>query len=376
MRIALSCNEYPPLPHGGIGTFVKTLANEYVRLGHDVTVFGTHHTADSFNDGPIRVEMLRDDRRRFGWFFERFALRRYLQQSLAKKRFDIVELVDYSGMLPWPIRGLPVVVRLHMSWTVLWRHFGKPSRPRWMTYCERQTLARHPHWIGCSKFILEETSRVTGLTPVSSRVIYNPFPGQLPAEVKPLAEREKVILFAGQVAKRKGALAVAEAAKIFLPLLPGYRVVFVGGQDEFNGRSAPEAFKHIVGNELAPRLVFTGLVDHATVLDWMRRAQVFLFPSCLEAFGIVVLEAMASGLPVIYSRLHSGTEIIQNNVNGYLVDPASTDEITRRVVDVCRNLPHSQSLADAARKTIADRFTPNICARESLEFYDEILRRK
>ena len=98
---------------------------------------------------------------------------------------------------------------------------------------------------------------------------------------------------------------MAEAAKLFLSEHTDLHLVYVGGISVENGRRADETIRQILGAKLSAKVHFTGLVAHDVALACMRRAKVFAFPSKLESFGLVPVEAMACGVPVVYSKLHA-----------------------------------------------------------------------
>jgi glycosyltransferase involved in cell wall biosynthesis len=352
------------------------LAHELAGKEHEVTVFGSHIETRTYWDDSVRVELVQSRPMRYvGWALERFALRKFLRHAVRGNRFDIVEIPEHGGMVPWRVNGVPIVVRLHLSWLVWWHYYGKPSHNRWMPYSETRTLKGNPYWIACSNYILQETSRLTGIVPALSRVIYNANPDSLQDEPKPLQSREKIILFAGRVSVRKGALALTRAAQIFLPQLPEYRLVFAGEQDVIEGKIASERFREIVGPALKERLHFTGRLGHDGIMDLMKRSAVFVFPSHLEAFSVVVLEAMAAGMAVVYSTKHSGPETIVDGVDGLLANPDSHDDIAEKVVRLCKNLPYAEQLAEKGRKKVVTDFSLKKCAEDTLKFYTEVLQK-
>jgi glycosyltransferase involved in cell wall biosynthesis len=114
-----------------------------------------------------------------------------------------------------------------------------------------------------------------------------------------------------------------------------------------------------------------------------RSASVLVLPSVLrtcygravrvsELLGLVVLEAMASGTPVIASRLGGLPEVVEDGISGFLVEPGSVDELRARVEQVVGDAALASRLGQAAREAVLDRFTWQACAERCLAAYAEL----
>ena len=134
--------------------------------------------------------------------------------------------------------------------------------------------------------------------------------------------------------------------------------------------------RRIVGEELWPRVQCRGRVPRALVLGSMARARVFAFPSRLETMGLVVGEAMLSGVPVVTSACYSFPEYVTDGVTGLLVprdDPRALSS------GICRMLDEpafAARLAQAAQRHIAERFNLQVCLESSVRFYRTAIRCK
>ena len=117
MRVCLVCGEYPPGPHGGIGTVTQSLARALVRAGHQVRVIGScrrdYPGPDRANDEGVDVWRLREPSGRLGWVRARAGLYRTIAAWVRDGALDIVETPDYAGIAAfWPRLGVPVIVRV------------------------------------------------------------------------------------------------------------------------------------------------------------------------------------------------------------------------------------------------------------------------
>lgn len=109
------------------------------------------------------------------------------------------------------------------------------------------------------------------------------------------------------------------------------------------------------GGSAAPRVIFTGLVAESEKADHYRLADIYVMPSSGEGFGIVFIEALACGVPVIGSKADGSREALREGKLGLLVDPRDPDEIYRAVIQGLTDLPGGK---------------PGI-EREDLEYFSE-----
>lgn len=378
MKVALFCEEYPPKPHGGIGTFVKTIAEALAKMDCEVKVveFGKIEGGRAENGVEI-ITLLQSKIPKLAWLVNRYRLWRWVTAAGHRKGIDIFELPEYQGWLPFPLLGAPVkiVVRLHQSATAIRHVSGMPVNLR-ETFCEYLTLFFHRRWIGVSQYIVNLTKTIFHLKPATVIVVYNSITmsdimiASLPSE-PPI--REQYVLFVGSITERKGALTLARAAKIVLAKNPSVHFVFVGPDTDHNGRPISEEILKTTGAENREQVTFTGRLPHPEVLWWMRNALTVALPSRLEAFSLVPLEAMGLGIPAIYTSAASGSEVIQNGVDGILINPNDAETLAEKILILASNPDYVSQLASAGRETARNRFNLESCVGKTLQIYKEIL---
>jgi glycosyltransferase involved in cell wall biosynthesis len=91
-----------------------------------------------------------------------------------------------------------------------------------------------------------------------------------------------------------------------------------------------------------------------------------------ELLGLAVLEAMASGTPVVCSRIGGVPEVVEHGVTGYLVAPGRVDELHDRLDELVRDPARAARFGRAARELVLDRFTWRHCAARCLAAYAEL----
>ncbi len=176
---------------------------------------------------------------------------------------------------------------------------------------------------------------------------------------------DPLLLFAGGDWERKGVRYILEA----LPLLSkrNTKVIISGSGDEkFYGRLAEL-------KRVRERIIF---VPHSSKLwEYYAASDVLVFPTIYEPFGLVIIEAMASGLPVITSRVAGAADLIVDGVNGFLLRaPSDVNDLAAKIELLLSNTELRRTMGECARET-AERFSWDQVAQKTLEVYNTVLNR-
>lgn len=374
MKIAYVCDEYPPAPHGGIGTFTRTIALAMTDAGHKVTVVGYGPESGERNDKGVRVIALPESRvRGIGWLINRYRLHRWLKERVTKKEFDIIETPEFGGLLPFPFPYCPVTVRLHLSRRAIDLDANR-STPQFAKWCEDATLKRHPNWIPISFYALNITQHLFSLTPYRYSVIYSPVSIPDCLNASDLLLPERFILFAGTVSARKGAFVLAEACREILQTHKDLHLVYAGGAPDGNLTSVVDRVISILGKDLTARVHFLGrLPHHESMLACMHQALLVAMPSRLETLGLVPLEALACGTPVVYTTAAAGPEIIENGVTGLLADPSDPRDVAKKITRILDEPDLAASLVRNGQQVLREKFSVEKCLDATLSFYERCL---
>jgi len=173
-----------------------------------------------------------------------------------------------------------------------------------------------------------------------------------------LPPEDGYVLFVGALGRHKGLHVLLEAYQFGL----GAGLVLVGTESDTSPRSYPEGVT--VARDLG----------HADVMKAWSRCSVAVVPSvCNEAFGLVALEAMAAGRPVVASRVGGLVDIIQDGVTGILVPPGDALCLREAVLSLVGNQSKREEMGDAGRAR-AERFMMSEVVGEIESFYTDLLR--
>ncbi len=176
----------------------------------------------------------------------------------------------------------------------------------------------------------------------------------------------QVVGSVGRFDEQKGYMFFLEAIPKILESVPDVKFIFVG-----DGPLQSKLEKLSRKLKVNRNVIFTGIRrDIPEILSVM---DIFVLPSIFEGFGIVLLEAMAMGRPVIASRVGGIPEIVAHGLTGVIVEPANPSGITSSVVKLLKNPMEAKRIGDAGRREVEKRFTAGAMARKIENVYDEIL---
>jgi glycosyltransferase involved in cell wall biosynthesis len=186
------------------------------------------------------------------------------------------------------------------------------------------------------------------------------------------------VLFVGRLTPHKGIDRLIRA----LPEGARLTVAGTGGHDtRLPERDYPLLLRRLARDR---DVVFPGAVPDADLPALHRGAAVFVLPTvkddCYgrhvaisELLGLSVLEAMASGTPVIASRLDGLPEVVRNGETGFLVTPGDVDELRDRIAQLLADRALAARMGARGRDLVLERFTWEACAQRCLAAYEELL---
>lgn len=356
-----------PTPFGGSGLlgggerYPVELARALARhVDCDLVTFGPR-AATWREPGGLRVRVLR----RFG------LLRGHPAHPVAPQ-------------LAWSVRGADIVHTHHLRST--------PSRLASLAaVAARQHRVTTDHGLGgggwggllpalFQRFLTVSrfSADILGVPAQRIRVIYG---GADPARFHPDDDGRHGVLYLGRITPHKGLDRLLQA-------LPDGASLTVAGSTGHDPRPPesdyPKLLRQLAAGAAAGRQVrFTGPVAEEDLPVLHRRAAVFVLPTVertcygrtvavTELLGLSVLEAMASGTPVVASRTGGLPEVVRDGETGFLVTPGDVDELHDRIDRLLRDPALARRMGRAARDLVLDQFTWELTAQRCLAAYREL----
>ncbi|MBX7246186.1 MAG: glycosyltransferase, partial [Candidatus Sumerlaeaceae bacterium] len=167
----------------------------------------------------------------------------------------------------------------------------------------------------------------------------------------------------------KGHREVIAAAPGVLRVFPQARFLFVGRDDGIQGDLTRQAAELGIGDSI----VFAGL--RQDIPDLMASMDVLVSASHQEGFSNVIIEAMASFLPVVATRVGGSPEAVEDGLTGYIVPPGSSKAIEEAILSVLRSDDQGKLMGQAGRDRVVDRFSYEAMIEGMVAFYGELGQR-
>jgi len=124
---------------------------------------------------------------------------------------------------------------------------------------------------------------------------------------------------------------------------------------------------------MADRVRFIGFIPNEDLPCWYRKADLVVLPSVYETFGIPLIEAMASGTPVLATRVGGIPEIVEDGRVGILVEPGSVEQLADGIRNLIRDDKRLFQMGEEARQMVIDKFSWDKAVTTLLQYYREIL---
>ena len=177
-----------------------------------------------------------------------------------------------------------------------------------------------------------------------------------------ILEEELILMFSGAAEfERKGLRYIIES----LPYLKNVKLMVLG-------KGKQEPYKKLAKRKnVLNKIIFTGFVP--SIVEYYCAADVFVFPSFYEAFSLATLEAVASGLPLITTKINGTEELVKEGYNGFFVKRDPKD-IAEKINILIKDENLRKQMSKNARKT-AENYSWDKCAKRTAEVYEELLKK-
>ena len=366
MKIALVC-PYDYATPGGVQDHVRHLGERFQEQGHDVRILApssdddVHASGNVYTVGGVTAVPANGSIARISLSMR---LAKRVKHILRSEQFDIVHL--HEPLMPM----LPITV-LRFSDAVNIGTFHAYSRSFYGYQWGKPLLMRYFRRLsGCIAVSEPAQQFIQQYFPGTYTVIPNGINvAEFSGPVQPLPEFDDGmlnILFFGRLEKRKGLRFLLRAFPLVKSAFPNARLIVAG---EGTTRAAYQRWvdKHEVRD-----VVFTGRISAADRARCYASADIFCAPNIGgESFGIVLLEAMASGKPVVASAIPGYRAVIQDTEDGLLFPPKDHEALASTLCRLLADADWRQRLGAAGRRT-AWRYDWSSIADQVLAFYRQV----
>ncbi|WP_298516025.1 glycosyltransferase family 4 protein [uncultured Kordia sp.] len=377
MHIAFLLPEYPheKLPKSaGIGTSTKNLLKALVDKGLQITVFTYFQDQQEvFQDGDITIHKIK--LRKYPvltWKLNEGIINKYINKIIQKDNIDVLEVVDWTGITANMNFSIPQVMRLHGSDTFFCHLEGREIKQANFNR-EQKAYQKADKIIAVSQFVAEKTNSLftsnKDITVIPNGIYIDDFQSDV------TKQKEGVILYFGTLIRKKGILELAHIFNELIQKNSNCQLVLVGNdaKDVKEQRSTWEICKEILSAEASQKVTYLGVVNYDRMKELINEANVCVFPSLAESFGMVTIEAMALEKPFVNTDYPWAKEIVEDGETGFLVNPKSHVEFAEKINLLLTNPELASNMAKKARKEAIKRFDIMKIADQNIAVYESLV---
>ena len=387
MKILMLTWEYPPRVVGGIARVVYDLSRTLLKDGHDVTVV-TYKEGDApyFEDDKgvkvYRVDNYMIHPNNFiDWIMQlNFNLVAKASELISQEgAFDVIHahdwLVAYAAKTLKNSYNIPIVSTIHA--TEAGRNSGiHDETQRYINDTEWMLTYESSEVIVNSNYMKNELQRLFGLPYEKINVVPNGVNLNLFAGIerdynfrrKYAMDNEKIILFMGRLVYEKG---IQHLISAMPKILQGYhdaKLVIAG-----KGGMLDELRAQVEAMGISQKVCFAGYLNGKEVQKMYKAADISVFPSTYEPFGIVALEAMLSENPVVVSDIGGLNEIVQHRENGMKTYCGNPNSIADSILELLYDHKLCADITKKAKNKVRNEYNWSKIAQDTHFTYQKAI---
>lgn len=372
MKIAL-VSPYDFSYPGGVVRHIASLERHFTRMGHVVKIIAPASSpVEGYGDRFIQIGKPRPvpTSGSIARITISLTLTNKVKEVLEKEKFDIIHLHE-------PLAPTLCTTVLRLSNTINIGTFhateSKPSyrwtKPLFLSGLYKKWFNKLHGRIAVSKPAMDFINRFFPST-------YDIIPNGIDLEhfspnVKPMEQfmDGKInLLFVSRLEKRKGLEYLLKAYRLIKPDYPDIRLIIVGP-----GTRLRKKYEKMVADAELEDVIFTGAVDYQDLPRYYKSADIFCAPATgHESFGIILLEAMATGKPVVASSISGYSTVVSHGVDGLLVPPKQEVPLAQAISTLIRSEELRKKMGEQGIKKSAN-FGWEYISRRIMNYYLSIL---
>ncbi len=371
MKIALVSPYDYPYP-GGVTEHVNALDNHFRALGHDTRIIAASSTdEDVLGEHIIKVSgailpvSISGSKARVTYSPQVY---QRVKKILREEQFDVVHIHEPEI----PMLSIAVLRHSHAINVGTFHAYRESnSAYAYMRPLFKRVFGRLDGRIFVSQAVQESITRYFpgDYVVIPNGIDYARFSSPTIQPIERFNDGRPNILFVGRMEKRKGFRHLIRAFPYIKSEIPDARLIVAGAYDDKD--KAP--FLRYARTHKLHGVHFVGRVSSEDLARYYRTATVFCAPSTgFESFGIVLLEAMAAGVPIIASDIAGYRSVLENGKGGLLVPPGDEQAIGSAITTLLRDPVRRAQMSECGRQKAAE-FDWSIIARRVLDYYAQLI---
>lgn len=387
MKILMLTWEYPPRIVGGIARVVNDLSKRLIKDGHEVTVV-TYRDGDApYYELDKGVKVYRVDNFMINasnfidWVMQmNFNMVAKAGEIIAKEgNFDVIHahdwLVAYAAKTLKQAYNLPIVSTIHA--TEAGRNSGiRDNVQKYINDTEWMLTYESTEVIVNSNYMKSELQRLFGLPFEKINVVpngvnltnYSGIERDYDFRRRFAMDNEKMILFMGRLVYEKGVQYLIGAMPKILEHYHDAKLVIAG-----KGGMIDELKAEVNALGLGNKVCFAGYMNGKDVAKMYKAADISVFPSTYEPFGIVALEAMLAEVPIVVSDIGGLNEIVDHRENGMKSYAGNSNSIADSILELLFNPQLCANITKKAKAKVRSQYNWNKIAQDTHFTYQKAI---
>ncbi len=385
MKTCIITSQYGSFSNGA-GTYATNLINYLAAANHDITVIcpENEHIKPQRN---IRIVNIRKTgvKPAFGnWFIISYYFNETLRDLLAKESFDIIHFADARESFFCKTTDIPVIGTMHDYLCIeasknpffYKKHFTDWFK-RWLFYnftraMERRAVKKLSFIIANSNYVMESLVKNYSVRDKNIKTVYigieTAETGGENSEKNKLQAGSPSILFVGSNFQRGGLPALIKAVSNIRKTSPEVSL-YVAGEDirEHEMKSLAKSL------DAEENVHFLGRKDNKEIRAFINQTDILVKPSMTEGFGLVFLEAMSVGTPVIGGNTGGTPELINDGQNGFLVEPGDWQTLAKKIQLIATDKELKGKIIEEGFRTFKS-FSIDRMIEETVEVYTNLIK--
>lgn len=378
MHIAFLTPEYPhsKVNHAaGLGTSIKNLVSALVQENIKVTLFiYGQKCSEVFIEDGVSYHLIEDKKYKFAkWFWYRKYIQNYVNREIKEKNISLIEAPDWTGITAFMTFNVPLIIRFHGSDTYFCHLENRKQKLKNRVF-ETLAVRKANVCIAPTDFAGKVSSHLLGVSQHKVYTIHygldlNKFYNEQPEKVE-----TGLILYIGTIIRKKGVFELPEIFSLVRKQYPNAKLVLIGGDSEdiqTGNKSTWQLIGKLFETEDLQNVNYLGKIPYNEVQEYIKRANVCVFPTYAETLGMVTIESMAMQKPVVNSNIGWAPELIEDEISGFLVHPTDHLKYAAKIVSLLASKEKSKAIGLQARQFVEAKFDIKKIVKQNIELYQK-----
>ncbi|MES2411764.1 MAG: glycosyltransferase family 4 protein [Bacteroidota bacterium] len=380
MKIAFLTPEFPHPKmgsSGGLGTSIMNLSKGLVNEGHEVRILIYGQKEDEvFSEHSIFYYRIKNIKLKgFSRLLTQNKIQNLINKLVNENKIDILEAPDWTGITSNIKPKCPVVIRLNGSDTYFCHLDQRPVKFL-NRFHERRALQNADALLSVSQHTADLTKELFSLkrdfTIIPNSIDIDKFTIEDKTE-----EQQNTILYFGTLIRKKGLLELPLIFNEVYRKNNKAKLILIGrdASDIISGNDSTwQMMQSLFDANALQNVNYLGSVSYDKIKSHISSAAVCVFPTFAEALPVSWIEAMAMQKAIVASDIGWAVEVIDDGINGFLVHPKEHKLYAEKINSLLEDAALRSKFGTEARKKVELKFSTEVVARQSADFYQKILK--